>query len=108
METGRGQNKTLTQKHHTGKTKPMSMTEKEEMLPRLRQRYAGRGREGRSRMIDGLSEQFGCSRKHAIQRLNAKAGGGGDPALRKKIPKVSAAQADRLLAPRKARRCCGT
>lgn len=36
----------------------MSMKQKikEEMLPRLRQRYAGRGREGRSRMIDELSE----------------------------------------------------
>lgn len=136
----------------------MSMNQKikEEMLPRLRQRYAGRGREGRSRMIDELSEQFGYSRKHAIKLLNAKAGWGGDPALRKgrppvygeaviqvlwdiwraaeqpcgkrlvallklwlpyyereqgaldkalrkKILKVSAAQADRLLAPRKAR-----
>lgn len=136
----------------------MSMKQKikEEMLPRLRQRYAGRGREGRSRMIDELSEQFGYSRKHAIKLLNAKAGWGGDPAqrkgrppvygeaviqvlwdiwraaeqpcgkrlvallklwlpyyereqgaldkaLRKKILKVSAAQADRLLASRKAR-----
>lgn len=143
----------------------MNQKIKEEMLPRLRQRYAGRGREGRSRMIDELSEQFGYSRKHAIKLLNAKAGWGGDPALRKgrppvygeaviqvlwdiwraaeqpcgkrlvallklwlpyyereqgaldkalrkKILKVSAAQADRLLAPRKAcsgaRGRCGT
>ena len=38
------------------------------------EREAGRGREGRSRMIDELCEQFGYSRKHAIKLLNAKAG----------------------------------
>ena len=50
----------------------MSMSQKirEEMLPLLRQRYAGRGRQGRSRMIDALCEQFGYSRK-AIKLLNA-------------------------------------
>jgi hypothetical protein len=63
----------------------MSMSQKvrEEMLPRLRQRYAVRGREGRSRMIDELCEQFGYSRKHAIKLLNARAGWGGDPVVRK-------------------------
>jgi hypothetical protein len=66
----------------------MSMSQKvsEEMLPRLRQRYAGRRRQGRSRMIDELCEQFGYSRKHAIKLLNAKAGWGGDPAVRKGWP----------------------
>jgi hypothetical protein len=65
---------------------PMSQKIREEMLPRLRQRYAMRGREGRSRMIDELSEQFGYSRKHAIKLLNAKAGWGGDPAVRRGRP----------------------
>jgi hypothetical protein len=66
----------------------MSMSQKvrEDMLPRLRQRYAGRGREGRSRMIQELCEQFGYSRKHAIKLLGAKAGWGGDPAVRRGRP----------------------
>lgn len=66
----------------------MSQKVREEMLPRLRQRYAMRGREGRSRMIDELCEQFGYSRKHAIKLLNARAGWGGDPAVRKGRPVV--------------------
>src|SRR5258706_15194060 len=66
----------------------MSMSQKirEEMLPRLRQRYASRGREGRSRLIDELCEQFGYSRKHAIKLLNARTGWGGDPAVHKGRP----------------------
>ena len=66
----------------------MSMSQKvrEEMLPRLRQRYVNRGRQGRSRMIDELCEQFGYSRKHAIKLLGARTGWGGDPALRKGRP----------------------
>ena len=66
----------------------MSQKIREQMLPRLRQRYAGRGREGRSRMIDELCEQFDYSRKHAIKLLNAKAGWGGDSAMRKGRPAV--------------------
>jgi hypothetical protein len=46
----------------------MSRKIAEELLPRLRQRYTGRGREGRSRLIDELCEQWGYSRKHAIKR----------------------------------------
>lgn len=57
----------------------MSQRVRNEMLPRLRQRYTSRGREGRSRMIDELVEQFGYSRKHAIKLLGAKAGWGGEP-----------------------------
>ncbi|CAN5484679.1 hypothetical protein BH09VER1_BH09VER1_55300 [soil metagenome] len=59
---------------------------REEMLPRLRQRYANRGREGRSGMITEVVEQFGYSRKHAIKLLGAKAGWGGDPEVRKGRP----------------------
>jgi len=66
----------------------MSQRVREEMLPRLRQRYMERGREGRLRIIDELCEQFGYSRKHAIKLLNAKAGWGGDPALAKGRPAV--------------------
>jgi hypothetical protein len=64
----------------------MSQKLGEEMLPRLRQRYANRGVEGRSRMITELCEQFGYSRKHAIKLLGAKAGWGGDPQVRKGRP----------------------
>ena len=64
----------------------MSQKVRKEMLPRPRQRYAGRGRQGRSRMIDELCEQFGYSRKHAIKLLNARAGWGCDPAVRKGRP----------------------
>lgn len=64
----------------------MSRKVAEEMLPRLRQRYVGRGREGRTRLIDEVCEQWGYSRKHAIKLLGAKAGWGGDPGVRKGRP----------------------
>jgi hypothetical protein len=78
----------------------MSMSQKirEEMLPRLRQRYANRGTEGRSRMITELCEQFGYSRKHAIQLLGAKAGWGGDPLARKGRPPLYGPQVVEVLA----------
>lgn len=66
----------------------MSQKVREEMLPRLRQRYVERGRAGRTRIIDELCEQFGYSRKHVIKLLNAKAGWGGDPAMAKGRPAV--------------------
>lgn len=52
----------------------MSQKVREEMLPRLLQRYGNRGVEGRSRMITELCEQFGYSRKHAIKLLGAGVG----------------------------------
>jgi len=38
----------------------------------MRERYRGRGREGRSRLIDELCEMCGYERKHAIKLLNGK------------------------------------
>ncbi len=64
----------------------MSRKIAEELLPRLRQRYMGRGREGRSLLIGELCEQWGYSRKHAIKLLDAKTGWGGDPGMRKGRP----------------------
>jgi hypothetical protein len=64
----------------------MSQKVREEMLPRLRQRYMARGREGRAQMINEVCEQFGYSRKHAIKLLNVRAGWGGDPAVSKGRP----------------------
>jgi hypothetical protein len=57
----------------------MSMSQKvrEEMLPRLRQRYVGRGKKGKQALISEVCEQWGYSRKHAIKLLNARAGWGG-------------------------------
>jgi hypothetical protein len=80
--------RTLTRKgrHRPSKGMPMSRKVSDEMLPRLRQRDAGRGREGRSRLIDEVCEHWGYSRKHAIKLLGAKAGWGGDPAVRKGRP----------------------
>ncbi len=75
----------------------MSQKIREEMLPRLRQRYASRGLEGRSRMITELCEQFGYSRKHAIKLLGAKAGWGGDPAVRKGRPPLYGPQVVEVL-----------
>jgi hypothetical protein len=46
---------------------------REEQLERLRRRYAGRGPQGRSRMLDELCEQLGYHRKHAIRLLNGAA-----------------------------------
>ena len=39
-------------------------------LQRLRNRYAGRGKQGRSRLLDELCEQYGYSRKHAVKLLS--------------------------------------
>lgn len=64
----------------------MSRKVAEEMLARLRRRYLGRGREGRSRLIDEMCEQWGYSRKHAIKLLGARSGWGGDPGIRKGRP----------------------
>ena len=43
---------------------------REEQLEKLRKRYAGRGSEGKSRILDELCEQYGYHRKHAIRLLN--------------------------------------
>lgn len=75
----------------------MSQKIREEMLPRLRQRYLSRGREGRSRLLDEVCEQWGYERKHAIKLLGARAGWGGDPAKAKgRPPKYGAAVAEVL------------
>lgn len=76
----------------------MSQKVREEMLPRLRQRYAQRGREGRSAMIDDLCEQFGYSRKHAIKLLGGKAGWGGEIGVRRGRPPIYGPEVAEVLA----------
>jgi len=50
----------------------MSQKSKKEVIAKMRERYSGRGREGRSRLIDELCELVGYSRKHAIKVLGKK------------------------------------
>jgi len=64
----------------------MSQRVREEELPRLRDRYLRRGRQGRSKLVDEVCEQWGYSRKHALKLLGGKAGWGGDPLVRKGRP----------------------
>ncbi len=47
----------------------MSMNLKAELLPKLRARYRRRGREGKTRMLDELCEDYGYERKYAIKLL---------------------------------------
>jgi hypothetical protein len=43
--------------------------DREEQLERLQERYAGRAKEGKGRLLDEFCEQYGYSRKHAIKLL---------------------------------------
>lgn len=45
------------------------MTERTEELHRLRRRYAGRGKEGKSRLLDEFCDHYGYERKYAIKLL---------------------------------------
>lgn len=66
----------------------MSRGVREELLPRLRQQYVTRGREGRRRLVEEVCEQWGFSRKHALKLLNGKAGWGGSAETVKGRPVV--------------------
>lgn len=75
----------------------MSQKVREEMLPRMRQRYKQRGKQGRGVMLDELCEQFGYSRKHAIKLLGAKTGWGGDPKVRKGRPAAYGLEVEQVI-----------
>ena len=47
----------------------MNRTLKADLLPKLQARYARRGREGKTRMLDELCEDYGYERKDAIKLL---------------------------------------
>ena len=51
-----------------------STVDRKEQLERLRQRYAGRGLEGRSRLLDEFCEHYGYERKYAIKLLRRSRG----------------------------------
>ena len=50
----------------------MSKKSKSELLEHCRKRYGRRNREGKSAMIDELSEVMSWDRKHTIKALNAQ------------------------------------
>ncbi len=50
----------------------MSQLSRKEYLAKMRWRYAQRGREGKSRLLDEFCDVCGYDRKHAIKLLNAK------------------------------------
>ncbi len=47
-------------------------TERTDQLERLRRRYAGRGKEGKGRLLDEFCEHHGYERKYAIKLLQGK------------------------------------
>jgi hypothetical protein len=49
------------------------MTERDDELERLRRRYAGRGKEGKGRLLDEFCEHYGYERKYAIKLLQGGA-----------------------------------
>ncbi len=61
-------------KRHRRKPVAMNMSReiKEDLLPRLKARYARRGRAGRSRMLDELCQDYHYERKYAIKLLGGK------------------------------------
>jgi hypothetical protein len=48
------------------------MSERNEQLERIRRRYAGRGKEGKSHLLDEFCEQYGYERKYAIKLLQVQ------------------------------------
>jgi hypothetical protein len=55
----------------------MSQRSKREVLEKMRERYARRGREGRGKLIDEVCAMCGYERKHAIKVLNGRLPMGG-------------------------------
>ena len=48
------------------------MSERNEQLERIRRRYVGRGKAGKSRLLDEFCEQYGYERKYAIKLLQVQ------------------------------------
>lgn len=61
----------------------MSAKSRQEVLEQARQRYAGRGREGRSRLLDEVCQLTGYERKYAIKVLKGKRPIGGQGTVRR-------------------------
>jgi len=54
----------------------MSREIQTDLLPRLQARYAQRSREGRSRMLDKLCQDYHYERRYAIKLLGGQAAAG--------------------------------
>lgn len=48
------------------------MTERNQQLEKLRRRYTGRGKEGKTRLLDEFCEHYGYERKYAIKLLQSQ------------------------------------
>src|SRR6266404_9315770 len=77
-------------------------TERTDQLERLRRRYAGRGKEGKSRLLDEFCEQHGYERKYESKLLQGRLGCAQAKPRLAPSPS-SAATLDRLLAQCKGR-----
>ena len=67
-----GQRHTLPHGKLTPTNQRMNMPKescRNEELERLRRRYAGRGKEGKTRLLDEFCQHHGYERKHAIKLL---------------------------------------
>ena len=60
----------MKRRHRRSVCVKMSKELRSQWLPKLQARYAGRGREGKSRMLDELCEDHGYERKYAIKLLS--------------------------------------
>lgn len=59
----------MEKRHRESVLMHMSYELKADLLPKLRSRYAQRNREGKSRMLDELCDDYGYERKYAIKLL---------------------------------------
>jgi hypothetical protein len=60
----------MEKRHRRSVCVKMSKELRSQWLPKLQARYAGRGREGKGRMLDELCEDHGYERKYAIKLLS--------------------------------------
>ncbi len=65
----------------------MKSVSRDQHLQRLRQRYGGRGKQGKGRLLDELCEQWGYERKHAIKLLRPASGLPARPRARGAAPR---------------------
>src|SRR6266478_1656489 len=59
----------MEERHRKSVKMNMSQEMKKELLPKLQTRYARRNRDGKSRMLDEVCEDYDYERKYAIKLL---------------------------------------
>lgn len=75
----------------------MSAKSRREVLEQARQRYAGRGREGRSRLLDEVCQLTGYERKYAIKVLSGRRPIGGQGRVRRGGSRPQYGEAERTV-----------